>query len=206
MGMRSATEPFFYALSAAAVLLLAGAKPALADVAPPVGYVETCTGKEYVDAGAECLGCLGGRSNNRCSELLAPYCYSDVCHTYGASFFTEIWCRAQDPSAPAVPAETMDQLMLAGTPPADSGDAAAITYTCLPLPKPLPAQPVEAGPPAQTGDASITTDAAAFTPAPTEPTGGGACGIARPAMSDALAFLTAATVGLAIAALRRRRR
>jgi hypothetical protein len=211
MDMRNTTESFFCALLAAAVLLLAGAKPVLADIPPPTGYVETCTGKEYVAAGAECLACAGGRTTNRCRLLLAPYCYSNVCHTYGGTFFTEIWCRAQDPSAPAAPAEIMAQLMQFGTSTADTGDAAPTAYTCLPLPEPLPPPPVEAGTPAS--DASSTTDAASSTtgaapgtPAPTEPTAGGACGIARPAMSDALAFLIAATVGLAIAAIRRRRR
>jgi hypothetical protein len=204
MDMRNTTKSFFCALSAAAVLLLTGAKPALADLPPPTGYVETCTSKGYVAAGAECFSCAGGRTTNRCSVLLAPYCYSTVCHTYGGTFFTEIWCRAQDPLAPAVPAEISAQLMQYGTSTADPGDAAPPAYTCLPLPEPLPTPPVDAGTPAS--DASSTTDAAPSTPAPTEPTAGGSCGIARPAMSDAFAFLTAATVGLAIAAIRRRRR
>jgi MYXO-CTERM domain-containing protein len=97
-------------VTALVVVLLASAH-AIADQPPPEGYVEKCTVAKQQTASSECLDCSAWVSHlNRCTNLLAPYCYTRICKSYGASAWTEVLCRTKDPSAPAVPAETLAAL------------------------------------------------------------------------------------------------
>jgi len=90
---------FGLALTAVGSLTLAGA--ARADIPPPADYVETCTLANKQTATSECLACAADYNNfGRCSPLLSPYCYSKVCKTWGASAYTELWCRLKGQGAP----------------------------------------------------------------------------------------------------------
>jgi hypothetical protein len=157
---------------------------AAADVAPPDGYVEECTVAKKTTADTECLECKGlhpGAENaDRCTTLLSPYCYTSVCHAYGATVFTEVWCRTKGPDVPAVPNEIATQLMQTSAPLPVEGDAGTTPSagTCLP-----------------------------YTPPPTgstSPTGGGSasgsgCTVLRPSAHSP--FSWCAWIGLAAAAV-----
>jgi hypothetical protein len=114
---------FFVVVSSAA---------ALADTPPPDGYVETCTSAKRQTATSECLECRAWVSQmNRCTDMLVPYCYTKVCHSYGASVWTEVFCRTKDANAPVVPSETLTLLSSGENAPVDSGVAVA-PATCAP--------------------------------------------------------------------------
>lgn len=118
--------------------------PAWADVPPPDGYVETCTMADRQTATSECLLCLGARGMaDRCTPLLAPYCFTKVCHSWSGS--NEIWCRTSGPGLPTVPSETLDALSPAGypLPPPIDGGVATAPSACLPY---VPADAGASGP------------------------------------------------------------
>ena len=79
-------------------LFVCTVSPARADVAPPNDYVEACTLKKKTTSSSECVECQNSQMNDskaRCGQLLSPYCYEQVCQTYGASVWTEVWCRTK---------------------------------------------------------------------------------------------------------------
>ncbi len=89
------------ALAAGGSLLGASSR---ADVPPPEDYVEACTLENHVDDGTECVLCPSGRENGTaCSDQYTPEGYKKVCQTYGASAFSELWCR---PKMAVEPADT----------------------------------------------------------------------------------------------------
>jgi hypothetical protein len=95
-------------LLVATVFAMAGASRALADMPPPDGYVETCTIARQQTSKTECLECMDMHDQTeRCTNLLAPYCYVKVCKTWGSTSFTEVLCRTKDASAPVVPTDIM---------------------------------------------------------------------------------------------------
>ena len=128
---------FGLALTAAGSLTLAGA--ARADIPPPADYVETCTLANKQTATSECLACAADYNNfGRCSPLLSPYCYSKVCKTWGASAYTELWCRLKGQGAP-VPAEILNVLSPTIWPLPPVPDGGSTTGGCLPYSPPAPA-------------------------------------------------------------------
>jgi len=129
MGMRTQ-------FSMALVLVAVSATPAWADVPPPDGYVETCTSAKQQTESSECLECRGWVSQSqRCTNLLVPYCYTKICNSYGASAWTEVFCRTQDVNAPVVPSDILSILTSTSTVPVDSGIAIAPS-TCAPYTPP----------------------------------------------------------------------
>lgn len=87
---------------------LAWQRPAFGDLAPPPGYVETCTLFVQERFWEECHECRGHFSDRaRCAELLESYGFAQRCKTRGASVWGEIWCRKKDSAAAVVPAEVI---------------------------------------------------------------------------------------------------
>ena len=128
---------FGLALTAVGSLTLAGA--ARADIPPPADYVETCTLANKQTATSECLACAADYNNfGRCSPLLSPYCYSKVCKTWGASAYTELWCRLKGQGAP-VPSEILNILSPTIWPLPPVPDGGPTTGGCLPYVPPAPA-------------------------------------------------------------------
>ena len=127
---------FGLALTAAGSLTLAGA--ARADIPPPADYVETCTLANKQTATSECLACAADYNNfGRCSPLLSPYCYSKVCKTWGASAYTELWCRLKGDGAP-VPSEILNVLSPTIWPLPPIPDGGSNAGGCLPYSPPAP--------------------------------------------------------------------
>jgi hypothetical protein len=116
----------------ASLLVAAGAAPAFADIPPPEGYVEKCTVAKQQTSTTECLDCRAWYSaRDRCTNLLAPYCYSGICNSYGASAWTEVHCRTKDANAPVVPSTTL--ALLSDTADVTAPDGAATPpSTCAP--------------------------------------------------------------------------
>ena len=138
-GTGRATKIWYFGLvlTAAGSLTLAGA--ARADVPPPDGYVETCTLANKQTATSECLACAADYNNfGRCSPLLSPYCYSKVCKTWGASAYTELWCRLKGQGAP-VPSEILNVLSPTIWPLPPVPDGGSNAGGCLPYVPPTPA-------------------------------------------------------------------
>ena len=137
MGRATKIRYFSLALTAAGSFTLAGA--ARADVPPPDGYVETCTLANKQTVTSECLACVADYSNfGRCSPLLSPYCYGKVCKTWGASAYTELWCRLKGQGA-LVPSEILNILSPTIWPLPPVPDGGSNTGGCLPYVPPTPA-------------------------------------------------------------------
>jgi hypothetical protein len=127
------TRWFGLALTLAGSLTLA--RPAWADLPPPDGYVETCTIANQQTAVSECVFCKAYYAErNRCGGLLVPYCFSWVCNTWGASVWTELWCRTKGVGVPLVPAETLNALNPSSVTlqPAPDGGPVTAPSSCLP--------------------------------------------------------------------------
>jgi MYXO-CTERM domain-containing protein len=116
-------------LSAGAIALavVLSAAPALADIPPPSGYVEECTLARQQKPGTECVGCGSYHGTvEKCSNLLASSGFTKACQTYGASAWSEVWCRPT--GGPALPPEVAKEVyvptaaeLAASTPPGHSG-------------------------------------------------------------------------------------
>jgi len=91
-------QSLVYGFMVGSLLVLGGAKLALADVAPPVGYVEQCTLEKQQAAGKACVACKNdytsfvGDAGDRCVQQYESIGYTKVCKSYGASAWTEVWC------------------------------------------------------------------------------------------------------------------
>jgi hypothetical protein len=74
--------------------ILMGTVQAKADLPPPDGYVETCTVTQQQGMGEECV---------TCQATYAQACnvagYVQRCRSWGASVWTEVWCRASTGAA-----------------------------------------------------------------------------------------------------------
>ena len=124
-----------------------------ADLAPPAGYVETCTLEKQATPADECYSCRAYYGNrDHCSSSLQSYGFASRCRSGGASVWSEVWCRTKSANAKAVPANVLGQL-------ADSNGKA-------------PAADPQADSSAPTASASVPSAAAADgAPGPTsEPT------------------------------------
>jgi hypothetical protein len=80
---------------------------AIADIAPPPGYVEQCTVEKQQAVGKSCVACpndyrstFADAGPSACQVQYEPLGYTKACNSYGASVWTEVWCRA-DPDAGA---------------------------------------------------------------------------------------------------------
>jgi hypothetical protein len=78
----------------ASLAILTGTAEAKADLPPPDGYVETCTVPQQQGVGEECV---------LCQATYAQACnvtgYTERCKGWGASVWTEVWCRASTDAA-----------------------------------------------------------------------------------------------------------
>lgn len=80
-------------ISLAAALSLV-ASSAVADIPPPIGYIEQCTPARQQTSGLECVGCSSYfGSRDKCPDLLIPWDFIKACQSAGASVWTEVWCR-----------------------------------------------------------------------------------------------------------------
>jgi hypothetical protein len=189
-----------FTLSASiAVISAFGALPALADVPPPEGYVETCTVDKQVTPTTECLTCRAYYgATTRCQTMLEPFCYSKVCKSYGASGWNEVYCRTKNASAPVIPQEITDALPLA-TEPVPSVSSPG---TCPPK-----ATATDTGTGIGTGAGTDTgTGTGTATTADPEKKDDSGCSLGTGNALRTLGPWSIALVGLLLAALRRRRR
>lgn len=84
-------RPLVLSLSAALLLV---ASSASADIPPPTGYIEECTPARQQLSGLECVGCSSYfGSLEKCPDLLVGLGFIKACQSYGASSWTEVWCR-----------------------------------------------------------------------------------------------------------------
>lgn len=87
-----------------ALALIAVPSVALADIPPPDDYVETCTIDKQQVPGLECKSCSAWHGEqDACDKTLGAEGYRRMCKSYGASAWSEIWCKGE-PTGPA-PAE-----------------------------------------------------------------------------------------------------
>jgi MYXO-CTERM domain-containing protein len=121
--------------AASLAVVLSSAAPAVADVPPPDGYVEKCTAAQQQRPGTECYGCGSYHGSvEKCPNLLGANGLTKACQSYGASVWTEVWCRpAGGPALPPdvateVHAPTPEQVAAAAaTPPGRSGCGSCAT-------------------------------------------------------------------------------
>lgn len=71
---------------------------ALADVAPPDGYVEQCTVEKQQAPGKSCQACQNDYrsfttdAGDPCQQQYGGLGYTKMCKSWGASVWTEVWC------------------------------------------------------------------------------------------------------------------
>ncbi len=81
-----------------AALIVGHVQSALADVAPPVGYVEQCTVAKQEAPGKSCVACANdyrsfvGDAGDKCAQQYGQG-YTKMCKSWGASAWTEVWCN-----------------------------------------------------------------------------------------------------------------
>jgi MYXO-CTERM domain-containing protein len=74
---------------------------ALADVPPPDGYVEECTVAKKQVSGRSCAACQNDYRSfatsavDPCQSQYASQGYEKICKSWGASVWTEVWCRGE---------------------------------------------------------------------------------------------------------------
>lgn len=184
--------------SIAAALSAFCALPALADVPPPDDYVETCTVAKQEKSTTECLACKAYYgASTRCQTMLEPFCYSKTCKSYGASVWTEVYCRSKNASAPVIPQEITDALPLA-----------SVAAPSVPNPGACPANTTSTGTgtataTVATGTGTATETATTVNPEPEKKDSG--CSLGKGNALRTLGPWSIALVGLLLAALRRRR-
>ena len=98
------------ALLSTALLTLCVVSVARADVPPPDDYVEECTVEKQQKPGMECNTCGAWHGDREaCDKSLGTQGYRKMCKGWGASSWTEVWCKgeakSEDPADPK-PAET----------------------------------------------------------------------------------------------------
>lgn len=77
-------------------LFVSYSAPVMADAPPPAGYEEKCKVELKEQDGTSCQECEngpgGGGDLEACKKKYAGTKFSYVCKTWGASFWTEVWC------------------------------------------------------------------------------------------------------------------
>jgi hypothetical protein len=67
---------------------------AAADLAPPRGYVETCTVEKEQKKDEVCTTCRASRQDRQtCKKNLEEKGYTKRCRAHGANVWTEVWCK-----------------------------------------------------------------------------------------------------------------
>ena len=86
---------------------------AIADVAPPPGYVEQCTVEKQQTVGKSCVACpndykskFADAGPSACQVQYEPQGYTKACNSYGASAWTEVWCRSDADAGTSVTTPT----------------------------------------------------------------------------------------------------
>ena len=80
-----------------AVLGVSGS--ALADLPPPDDYVETCTVAQQQRSGETCLDCdVSYVDFDACANTYEPEGYTKRCQTWGASVYSEVFCKPDEAS------------------------------------------------------------------------------------------------------------
>ena len=76
-------------------LMVGETTAARADIPPPNDYVETCTVAKQQEGGKVCVACdaLHGE-RDKCEKSVGTQGYAHVCKGWGASAWTEVWCKA----------------------------------------------------------------------------------------------------------------
>lgn len=88
------------------VATLGVAGSALADVAPPPDYVETCTVDQQQGDGETCVSCeVSFEDFEACINTYEPQGYELRCKTAGASVYSEVFCMANQGGAAGAGAE-----------------------------------------------------------------------------------------------------
>ncbi len=84
------------------IALSAGYLPtAWADVPPPSDYVEECTVAKKQVSGMACVACqndyrsFATDAGDPCQTQYAGQGYAKLCKSWGASVWTEVWCRGE---------------------------------------------------------------------------------------------------------------
>jgi len=82
--------------------------PSFADVAPPAGFVETCTVEQQQGPNRECVLCGDSyyKEPDACAHKLETAGYTKSCKTRGASTWKEVWCRKPAAASGSAPATT----------------------------------------------------------------------------------------------------
>lgn len=75
---------------------------ALADVPPPDDYVEQCTKEIQTKPGLECQECNAWHGEREvCKSKLEKDGFRKMCQSWGASAWTEVWCKGEAKPEPA---------------------------------------------------------------------------------------------------------
>lgn len=200
-------SPLLLGLGPALVAALTLSTLARADIAPPPGFVESCTMKAQSAGGKECMSCAAFYGNSdHCEESLGSYGFTQGCRTGGASVWSEVWCRPASAKAVPVPKDVLAQLdKAAGRPPAPAPPAKPTETGPVrtePVPTAIVAPPVL---PTAAPSAAPPVPDAPVAPPPLPPTGGcGGCATPRP---EAAIWAPLLALGaLAVAWSRRRNR
>ena len=103
-------QSIFHGLLVCVAITIGNAQLALADVAPPAGYVEQCTVEKQQAPGKSCVACPNdyrsfvGDAGDKCVQQYEPQGYTKVCKSWGASAWTEVWCTGDLDAGTAVTA------------------------------------------------------------------------------------------------------
>ncbi len=94
---------------------------ALADVAPPPDYVESCTLANHQRPATECQLCGDAYHGEpeACRNKLGATGYTRSCRTSGASVWNEVWCRRAQPQPGPNPTTISTFATPPDPPPAD---------------------------------------------------------------------------------------
>lgn len=114
------------ALGIAGFILSMWVDRGLADVAPPPEYVEKCRMSLVQKQGEECTECRAGvGQHEKCAKSLGLKGYTYNCRNYGASNWTEIWCRPVNGSSTSDTSRTGPVANSVASPPVASGSVPA---------------------------------------------------------------------------------
>lgn len=96
-----------------AVLLPCAAR---ADIAPPMGYTETCTPDQQQQPGETCMMCVGAYHGDRnfCAREFGAQGFSQRCRARGASVWNEVWCASPEVAAAFTAGGASNPALLAG--------------------------------------------------------------------------------------------
>jgi MYXO-CTERM domain-containing protein len=150
----------------AAGLLLA--PTALADVAPPPGYVERCTVEKQQKPNETCIACSTYHAeHDACAKQHAGRGFAHRCQTRGASVWTEVWCK---------PSSGVDVASTHAGPDASAVDAASPPMPSASASSTAPAPPLSTSQAPSGASSPAPVGSAAGVDHPPAPEKGGSCG------------------------------